>query len=79
MASASASAPKRFYRPDEVQEILKVCRRTVYYWLAEGLIPNIKVGRTIRIPVDRFEACLETLMRRASRETVQDGATRAAR
>lgn len=38
----------RLMRPSEVAEKIGVCRRTLYSWASEGLIPSIKIARGSR-------------------------------
>lgn len=40
---------KQLYRPDEVAEILKVNRQTVYNWCEEGKLKSYKIGGVLRI------------------------------
>ena len=39
-----------YLTPEEVAEILRVDRRTVYEWLRSGKLKAIRFGRTWRIP-----------------------------
>ena len=48
--SDDAILTKRLLRPDEVAEILRVSKRTVYYWVATGrLTAPANMGRVVRI------------------------------
>lgn len=38
------------YKPSEVAEMLRVDMRTIYGMIGRGELPQIKVGRLIRIP-----------------------------
>lgn len=40
---------EKYYTPDEVGDILKVKRLTVYRWIAAGKLSAKKVGRGLRI------------------------------
>lgn len=42
---------RTFLRVDEVMTILGVSRRTVYYWVQQGRIPHVHIGRTLRFPI----------------------------
>ncbi len=40
---------QEFYTPQEVAEILKVPRKTVYFWLQQGKLKGLKAGDLWRI------------------------------
>jgi excisionase family DNA binding protein len=43
--------PKRFFRPDEVADLLVLSRRTIYRMIRDGRLPGIKwVSGPWRIP-----------------------------
>lgn len=44
-----------FYTPDELATLLKVSRRTVRRWIAEGKLPARRFGRQLRIPGKALE------------------------
>jgi excisionase family DNA binding protein len=37
-------AKKRFFRPDEVADILSLSRRTVYRMIRDGRLPGVRLG-----------------------------------
>ncbi len=39
----------RYYKPEEVAELLQVSRQTVYNWINEGRLQAVKAGRTTRV------------------------------
>jgi excisionase family DNA binding protein len=43
----------------EVAATFKVTNRTVHNWIKNGDIPSLRVGRTIRIPLDAVNALIE--------------------
>jgi len=47
---------KRYYRPDEVAEILRISLKTVYRRIEDGSLPAIQVGAVYRIPVDAVDS-----------------------
>lgn len=50
---------EKYYTPEEVAELLKVTRRSVYTWIKEDKIAAVKVGTAWRIPesaLDRITA-----------------------
>jgi excisionase family DNA binding protein len=44
------------YTPAQLAERFQVGERTIRRWAQQGLIPSIKVGRTVRFPVEAVEA-----------------------
>lgn len=46
--------------PDEVAAALQISRNLTYELLQKGVIPNMRLGRRIVIPIKRFLAWLET-------------------
>ena len=46
---------EKYYTPDEVAELLKVTRRSVYTWIKEDKIAAVKVGSAWRIPTSAVE------------------------
>jgi excisionase family DNA binding protein len=59
----SQSSPTRTYRIPEIAEILRIRPATAYDYARRGIIPTIRVGRTVRVT----EAGLaELLARRAT-------------
>lgn len=54
-ASAGGSRPQ-FYTPNELAEILKVSRMTIYRMIHAGELPAIRVGGSYRVPESAFEA-----------------------
>ena len=59
--------------PGEVAEVLGIGRSRVYEFLAAGTLPSIRVGRSIRVPVENLREWIAT---RAAGEDV--GGTRGA-
>jgi len=46
---------EKYYTPEEVAELLKVTRRSVYTWIKEDKIAAVKVGTAWRIPESAVE------------------------
>lgn len=46
----------RLLRPREVQDVLGLSRSATYAALASGVVPSIRVGRSIRVPADALAA-----------------------
>jgi len=43
-------------RPPEAAEELGISRALAYRWAANGILPSIRVGRSVRIPHDALVA-----------------------
>ena len=41
-------------KPKEAAALLGIGRSTLYALLAAGVIPSIRIGRAVRVPVDQF-------------------------
>ena len=46
---------KLLLKPAEVTEILGICRSRIYEMLATGELPSVRIGRSLRIPVDALK------------------------
>jgi excisionase family DNA binding protein len=44
------------YRPTEAADLIAVSRARVYQLIAEGVIPSIRLGGSIRVPADALKA-----------------------
>ena len=42
--------------PDEVSELLRLSRSTIYRWIHEGAIPHLKLGSAVRFDSSELEA-----------------------
>ena len=49
----------RLMTPDEVAEFFRVSKASVYRWAERGLLPAIKMGRTVRFNVETVKKALE--------------------
>ncbi len=47
---------KKYYRPDEVAEMLGVSTRTIYRWIDKKELSAIKIGGTVRVKFLDLEA-----------------------
>jgi excisionase family DNA binding protein len=57
----SRTEPERLLvRPAKVAELLDVSRSSVYELIAAGVIPSIKLGKSIRVPLDKLKAFLDS-------------------
>ena len=50
----------KVYTLDEVADILKVSRRTLYTYIKEGKLPAVKMGKYWRVSQDALEAFIST-------------------
>lgn len=49
------------YTLDEVSELLKVTKRTLYKYLSEGKLPASKVGREWRVTEEQIKEFMENM------------------
>jgi excisionase family DNA binding protein len=47
------------YRPAEAADAIGVSRARAYELIAEGVIPSIKIGASIRVPVEALRAWID--------------------
>lgn len=50
---------KMLLKPAEVGELLGLGRSRIYELLASGELPSLRIGRSIRIPVNRLQQWIE--------------------
>lgn len=55
-------------RPSEAADALGVSRAKAYQLIAEGTIPSIRLGGSIRVPVDELRALVNRRGEKASNE-----------
>jgi len=46
---------KLLLRPNEAAELLGVGRSTIYALLASGDVPSVRVGRSVRLPLEALK------------------------
>ncbi|MBI2760050.1 MAG: helix-turn-helix domain-containing protein [Chloroflexi bacterium] len=46
-------------RPVEVGDVLGVSRAMAYKLVRDGVVPSIRIGRSVRVPADRLRAWVE--------------------
>jgi prophage regulatory protein len=61
---------KLLLRPEEVAQTLGIGRSRAYALLADGTLPSIRIGRSLRVPGTALKAWIEQRERCARRETV---------
>ena len=59
MEDKTYNGRRRYFKPNEVAEDMEVKTVTVYNWCKQGKIPYVKIGGTVRIPIERFLNWLE--------------------
>ena len=62
---------KLLARPDEAAATLGVGRTRIYQLLATGALPSVRVGRSVRVPMDALRDWIATNMSR--RESGPEG------
>lgn len=50
---------QEFYTPQEIADMLKVPRKTVYAWLQQGKLQGVKAGDLWRVPKEALDAFLK--------------------
>ena len=50
----------KVYTLDEVANILKVSRRTLYTYVKEGMLPAVKMGKYWRVSQENLQAFIST-------------------
>jgi excisionase family DNA binding protein len=50
----------RYLTVEEVAEVMRVSKMTVYRLLHSGELPGVRVGRSFRVPQDALEAYLRS-------------------
>lgn len=50
--------PPRLYTEKELATYLHICRRQLYNWRVSGLIPYVKLGKSVRFRVEDVEAVI---------------------
>ena len=54
-----AGAERMLYRPAEAADAIGVSRARAYELIAAGVIPSIRIGSSIRVPVEALRAWIE--------------------
>ena len=54
---------RQHLRPDEYSLLIGASERTIRSWLADGIIPHIKIKRVVLIDVEKATAALEKFNR----------------
>jgi excisionase family DNA binding protein len=60
--------------PNQLAKLLGVCKGTAYRWLAEGRIPHLRIGSTLRIRREDLDAFLSSCQRGSLSTVPNNGA-----
>jgi excisionase family DNA binding protein len=50
---------KLLLRPTEAAEVIGLGRSKMYELLAKGIVPSIKIGKSVRVPVEGLRAWIK--------------------
>jgi excisionase family DNA binding protein len=70
IASMGVDSEKLLLKVSEAQKILSLSRSTVYSMIASGVLPSVRIGRAVRIPVDALK---EWVKRQTERDDLNAG------
>jgi excisionase family DNA binding protein len=63
--NSNTSLPKTAHHSlmteQEASTYLRVCRRSLYNWSKDGLIPYIRLGKAVRFRINEVEAALNRM------------------
>ncbi len=54
---------KLLIRPKEVAEVLGLGRTKIYELIASGIIPSVRIGRSVRVPAEELRTWINNLKR----------------
>jgi excisionase family DNA binding protein len=58
-----AEVQNRLLRPREVQDVVGMSRSAVYAAIASGLLPSVRVGKSVRVPQAALERWIDVSTR----------------
>jgi excisionase family DNA binding protein len=58
MEQSNGAMPNRYLTVSEVAAVLRVSNMTVYRLVSSGELPAVKVGRSLRLPVEEVDRYL---------------------
>lgn len=50
---------KAFYSAQEVAHMLGISPQSIYTYCREGILPSLRLGKRVVIPIDKFNALLK--------------------
>jgi excisionase family DNA binding protein len=56
---------KLLLRPSEASEILGIGRSKTYQLMADGTLPTIRIGKSVRVPAEALRRWIDGQMRQA--------------
>jgi excisionase family DNA binding protein len=62
---------KLLLRPAEVSELIGMGKSKTYELIASGVIPSVRLGKSVRVPADRLREWIEELQTRERSKTIQ--------
>jgi excisionase family DNA binding protein len=63
---------KLLLRPSEVSEVTGLGKSKTYALIAAGIIPSVKIGKSVRVPADALREWIERLPGNRSQERQGD-------
>jgi len=54
-----AEVQNRLLRPREVQEVVGLSRSAVYAYISSGVLPSVRVGKSVRVPSIALQRWIE--------------------
>lgn len=60
---------KLLFRPSEAAELLGIGRSKVYQLLADGTLPSVRIGKSVRVPVEKLRGWVESQTKAAQAGT----------
>jgi excisionase family DNA binding protein len=67
--------PKLLYRPAEAADAIGISRAKLYALVAAGVIPSVRVGQSIRVPVKTLNDWIERQLDRRGKAAVNGSIT----
>jgi excisionase family DNA binding protein len=61
---------KLLLRPAEVGEMIGVSRAQAYVLIQKGIIPSVRIGASVRVPLDSLQAYIKQLTAESAGEAV---------
>lgn len=74
MTTKTDPMEKLLLRPTEVSELVGIGKSKVYELLASGVIPSVRIGKSVRVPANRLRQWIEELQAGELAETRQKSA-----
>lgn len=59
MGYKNCKTKRKYYKVQEVANMFGISSKTVYGLISEKKLPGLKIGGSVRIPIERFHSWLE--------------------